>query len=286
MISLRALERDLRQRLLDIRVRLRQLDPRARTEIAADVRRSDLCDPAQAIGTLDAQTISVERLSLAAQHISGRAPTPRRSPDSPGAPGRPARGIRSSRWKRCAPSKTARCRRRAETVVLPARVRDVVARRLDALTESAQRLIGAAAVIGRAFDFVLLRVAAGLGHEEKASGLEEMVRHHVQRYAPTGWSSHLHSGSEPIMSSSRKRRMNTTRTCCARRAHSQALAAPVLGSSPRRLVNISASAACVERESWRRHFGRRPSSRHSGTDTTMPASDSTMNAMLKTRTWA
>ena len=70
MISLRTLERDLRQRLVDIRVRLRQFDPRASAEIAADVRRNDLCDSAQAMGTLDAQTISVERLSLAAQHIT------------------------------------------------------------------------------------------------------------------------------------------------------------------------------------------------------------------------
>jgi phage/conjugal plasmid C-4 type zinc finger TraR family protein len=70
MIPLRALERDLRQRLLDIRVRLRQLDPRASADIAADVRRNDLCDSAQAIGALDAQTMSVERLFLAAQRIT------------------------------------------------------------------------------------------------------------------------------------------------------------------------------------------------------------------------
>jgi len=70
MTPLRTLERDLRQRLGDIRVRLRQLDPRAGGEIAADLRRDDLCDSAQAIGALEAQTMSVERLTLAAQRIT------------------------------------------------------------------------------------------------------------------------------------------------------------------------------------------------------------------------
>lgn len=70
MIPLRVLDRDLRQRLVDIRVRLRQFDPRASAEIAADVRRNDLCDAAQASGALDAQTMSAERLTLAAQQIT------------------------------------------------------------------------------------------------------------------------------------------------------------------------------------------------------------------------
>ena len=70
MTPLRALEQDLRQRLHDIRVRLRQLHPQASPEIAADVRRNDLCDSAQAIGALEAQTLSVERLTLAAQRIT------------------------------------------------------------------------------------------------------------------------------------------------------------------------------------------------------------------------
>ena len=70
MTPLRALEQDLRQRLLDIRARLRQLDPRASAEIAADARRNDLCDSAQAIGALEAQTMSVERLTLAAHRIT------------------------------------------------------------------------------------------------------------------------------------------------------------------------------------------------------------------------
>lgn len=70
MTTLRALEQDLRQRLHDIQVRLNQLHPRASGEIAADVRRNDLCDSAQAIGALADQTISVDRLTLAAQRIT------------------------------------------------------------------------------------------------------------------------------------------------------------------------------------------------------------------------
>jgi RNA polymerase-binding transcription factor DksA len=70
MIPIRALEHDLRRRLIDIRARLRQLNPRARVEIAADVRRNDLCDSAQAVGVLDVQTMSVERLIVSARRIT------------------------------------------------------------------------------------------------------------------------------------------------------------------------------------------------------------------------
>jgi len=70
MTPLHALEEDLRQRLQDIHARLDQLHPRASAEIAADVRRNDLCDSAQAMGALEAQTMSVERLTLAAQRIT------------------------------------------------------------------------------------------------------------------------------------------------------------------------------------------------------------------------
>src|SRR5436309_3515515 len=72
MTSLRALEQDLRQRLHEIQIRLHQLHPRASADIAADVRRNDLCDSAQASGALEAQRMSVERLTLAAQRSTER----------------------------------------------------------------------------------------------------------------------------------------------------------------------------------------------------------------------
>lgn len=70
MSQLRAIEWDLRQQLLEIRVRLRQLDPRTSAEVAADARSTDLCDSAQAIGVLEAQTMGVERLTLTARRIT------------------------------------------------------------------------------------------------------------------------------------------------------------------------------------------------------------------------
>ncbi len=70
MTALRTLEQDLQQRLHDIYLQLHQLQPRANAEIVADVRRDDLCDSAQAIGALETQTLSVERLTLAARQIT------------------------------------------------------------------------------------------------------------------------------------------------------------------------------------------------------------------------
>jgi DNA-binding SARP family transcriptional activator len=64
-------------------------------------------------------------------------------------------------------------------VVLPGRVRDLVARRLDRLGPRGQQLAAVAAVIGRRFDFTLLRAAGGLDEREAAEAVEEMVRHRV-----------------------------------------------------------------------------------------------------------
>ncbi|MGQ0722852.1 MAG: TraR/DksA family transcriptional regulator [Candidatus Eiseniibacteriota bacterium] len=70
MTALDVLERDLQQRLRDIHLRLAELHPRASAEITADLRRNDLCDSAQATVVLEAQTVSVERLTLEAQQIA------------------------------------------------------------------------------------------------------------------------------------------------------------------------------------------------------------------------
>jgi tetratricopeptide (TPR) repeat protein len=64
-------------------------------------------------------------------------------------------------------------------VPLPHRVQQLVTRRLDRLSENAQRLAGIAAVIGRDFEFQLLRAVAGLQDHEVAEGLEELARRHV-----------------------------------------------------------------------------------------------------------
>ena len=64
-------------------------------------------------------------------------------------------------------------------VALPERVREIVGRRLERLSERAQSLAAVAAVIGREFEWALLERAAGLGEEHTASAVEELVRRHI-----------------------------------------------------------------------------------------------------------
>ena len=58
---------------------------------------------------------------------------------------------------------------------LSPRVRDLVAARLDRLTERARRFAGAASVIGRDFDFGVLQRAAEASAADAADGVEELV---------------------------------------------------------------------------------------------------------------
>jgi tetratricopeptide (TPR) repeat protein len=64
-------------------------------------------------------------------------------------------------------------------LALPLRVREIVTRRFDRLSEPARALIAVAAVIGREFDFAVLQRAAHLGEAEAAEGVEELVRRRV-----------------------------------------------------------------------------------------------------------
>ena len=64
-------------------------------------------------------------------------------------------------------------------LALSERVRDVVDRRLERLSERGQALAGVAAVIGREFEFGLLQRAAALTEEDAAAGVEELVRRRV-----------------------------------------------------------------------------------------------------------
>jgi tetratricopeptide (TPR) repeat protein len=64
-------------------------------------------------------------------------------------------------------------------LALSERVRDVVGRRLERLSERGQALAGVAAVIGREFDFGLLQRASGLTEDDAAAGVEELVRRRV-----------------------------------------------------------------------------------------------------------
>jgi tetratricopeptide (TPR) repeat protein len=62
---------------------------------------------------------------------------------------------------------------------LPERVRAIVRRRLERVSQRGQSLAAVAAVIGREFEFVLLQRAAGLGDDDAAAGVEELVRHRI-----------------------------------------------------------------------------------------------------------
>jgi DNA-binding SARP family transcriptional activator len=64
-------------------------------------------------------------------------------------------------------------------LAIPERVREIVGRRLERLSDRGQALSAVAAVIGREFEFTLLQKAAGLEEEATAAGVEELVRRGV-----------------------------------------------------------------------------------------------------------
>ena len=80
---------------------------------------------------------------------------------------------------------TVRAHAEGSTVVhgrglaIPERVREIVGRRLERLSDRGQALSAVAAVIGREFEFALLQRAAGLEEDETAVGVEELVRRGV-----------------------------------------------------------------------------------------------------------
>jgi tetratricopeptide (TPR) repeat protein len=68
-----------------------------------------------------------------------------------------------------------------DALPLPERVSELVRGRLDRLSERGRTLAGLAATIGREFEFELLQRASGLGEDEAAAGVEELVRRRVLR---------------------------------------------------------------------------------------------------------
>jgi predicted ATPase len=64
-------------------------------------------------------------------------------------------------------------------LAVPERVREVIVRHLEALSERSRDMTTVAAVIGREFDFRLLRHSAGLEEHEAAESLEELVRRRI-----------------------------------------------------------------------------------------------------------
>ena len=74
----------------------------------------------------------------------------------------------------------------ARRLPLPAKVRTLVLQRLQRLSDRGRRLVAAAAVIGRQFDFALVQRAADMSEREAAESVEELVRHRVLRGAGDG----------------------------------------------------------------------------------------------------
>jgi DNA-binding SARP family transcriptional activator len=70
---------------------------------------------------------------------------------------------------------------------LPARVREVVAARLDRLDERARHVLTVAAVIGRGSSFPLLQRVAGLDEPATAEGVEELVRRRILQTVGEGF---------------------------------------------------------------------------------------------------
>ena len=69
--------------------------------------------------------------------------------------------------------------RHADPASLPTRVREIVATRLERLSESARRVVSIASLVGRECDFRLLQHAAGLSDRAATEVVEELVRRRV-----------------------------------------------------------------------------------------------------------
>jgi tetratricopeptide (TPR) repeat protein len=66
-----------------------------------------------------------------------------------------------------------------EGLPLPERVRDIISRQLDRLDERSRELVAQASVVGCEFEFALLQHVSGLGEEEAARRVEELIRRRV-----------------------------------------------------------------------------------------------------------
>ena len=70
---------------------------------------------------------------------------------------------------------------------LPQRVREVIAGRVERVSDRSRQLLSVAAVIGRAFDFALLQGASGLTDHAAAEGVEELVRRRLLHTVSDGF---------------------------------------------------------------------------------------------------
>jgi predicted ATPase len=67
---------------------------------------------------------------------------------------------------------------------IPPTVRDLFQRRLSGLGQVAAQVLGAAAVIGRSFDFDTVRAASGRSEDETVAAIEELLHHNLVHEVP------------------------------------------------------------------------------------------------------
>jgi DNA-binding SARP family transcriptional activator len=72
-------------------------------------------------------------------------------------------------------------------LALPSRVREIIAERVERVSERGRQLLSVAAVIGRAFDFAWLQRASGLSEHAAAEGVEELVRRRLLHAVSDGF---------------------------------------------------------------------------------------------------
>lgn len=79
------------------------------------------------------------------------------------------------------PLMVVECVRAGTDTALPPRVREMITRGLDRLSERARQLLAVAAVMGDGMDFAILQRASGLGELDAAEAVEELVRRRILR---------------------------------------------------------------------------------------------------------
>jgi DNA-binding SARP family transcriptional activator len=75
----------------------------------------------------------------------------------------------------------------SDPALIPRRIRDLVAGRLERLSPRARRIVALAATIGRQFEFPLVREAGMLAEDEVAEAMEELVRRRIFQQSREGF---------------------------------------------------------------------------------------------------
>ena len=136
-----------------------QREPHVTTLSLGPLSRNDTIDLVQALARPGSEERAVARLSEQVWRTSG------------GSPFVVIEAMRVAAHEALSPG--------LEALLLPERVRGIIARQLDRLDERSRELATLASVVGREFEFALLTHVAGLEEEETARRVEELIRRRV-----------------------------------------------------------------------------------------------------------